>query len=191
MYVAKVEKLATVSEIGKSQEKKSQDETYSPWADLREVGEERSNFDDLSGAKGRRELHLKVKGTLESVGIATTEYLGGVVASAKDVGTPMYIEVWDYPGKGEMMGVDEEQLDELYDSEEGQEKLFQLAKSLMTLSKKGFVYDVFKAQGRTATVLKTTKSQLPYPRNFYLTEDDEFVAIDFNFGIDLADLELI
>lgn len=187
-------------------------ETFSNWRSFGSRTERRTAYDYKKNVGSRRSLHLAMKRRLESAGIETAEYLGSVVIPGYDqsttsainevgvekamtqlgekfISTPIYTEFWTNPG-GTITQNSEDAIEAMYMTQDGRVTLEELADGLLELASQGFAYDTTTSAFGAENMLTTQNRHLPYPKNFMLTEDRRFVAIDFNLGVDLAKEEV-
>jgi len=172
-----------------------EDAVFSPWT-LLGFGEQRSHFSGPEIAEERKKLHLAIRQKVVDAGIEAVDLKDSFIFSTKPIERPgkealrlpLYAELWEHPGNGNSMGADEEALERMYASPEGREQLRHFADTLLEWGKEGFVFDVVGRRPFDYAVIvpMTEEKLLPYPKNFYLTEDQRMVALDFNMGMDVT-----
>lgn len=169
--------------------------THFSWMTLG-LGQVRYPHRTSQDAIDRRQQHLENKLKFESVGIKTVEYIGSVRIDSKPEPEmegkkiPLYVEFWrKLPGIESVK--QSEEIEELYKTKGGRDKLVRFALSLNKLSKEGFLCDVEAYdRGLEKRTAARSSNGYPYPRNIYVSHGDtpgneELIAYDFNLGVDL------
>lgn len=156
--------------------------THYPWMKLG-LGQDRPPMHTVNDAKLRRATHSEIKKRLEDAGLETAKGLDDAYLPK------IYAEMWENPG-GVLLESNEALVEQLYQSSEGRAALKKLADSIVKLSQKAYLSD-FDTRIYNIFGAPITETGYPYPRNIMAVHTDDFtkirfVAIDYNFGLDLT-----